>query len=86
MVRVPMVVLLTCEGTDYVEVNDYVGITIDATLQQQRLPKLFANKLTMTACTRRFINPACLGRASEINGFMPPGLSGLRVLYIYILL
>jgi hypothetical protein len=59
---------------------------IDATLLQQQLPKLFANKLTMTVRTRRCINSACLRQASELNGFITPGLSGLCVLYIYILL
>jgi len=29
--------------------------------------------------TGSFIDPACLGRPSEINGFMPQGRSGQRV-------
>jgi len=36
--------------------------------------------------TRSFIDPASLGRASEITGFMPKGPVGQRVAYIYILL
>jgi len=36
-------------------------------------------------CTRSFIDPACLARASEINGFMPKAPFGQRVPYIYIL-
>jgi hypothetical protein len=36
--------------------------------------------------TRSSINPACLRRASEINGFMPKGLFGQRVPWIYLLL
>ena len=32
---------------------------------------------------RDFIDPACLGRASEINGFMPQGPSGQRIPDIY---
>jgi len=34
--------------------------------------------------TRSFIEPVWLGRASEINGFMPKGPFGQRVPYIYI--